>query len=47
MWIALIVLASMAVLAWQTMEAGKFRDLVWIVSGFFALRVILTRVRSR
>ena len=47
MVIALVVLALMAVLAWQTMEAGKFRDVVWLVFGFFAFRVILTRVRSR
>jgi len=47
MVIALVVLALMAVLAWQTMDAGKFRDVVWIVCGFFAFRVVLTRVRSR
>ncbi len=47
MWIALAVLGSLAVAAWQTMEPGKFRSLCWILLGFFAFRVMLTRLHSR
>jgi hypothetical protein len=47
MYIALAVLAVLAVLVWQTMEPGKFQMLTWILLGFFAFRVILGRLRSR
>jgi hypothetical protein len=47
MWIALLVLGLLAVLAWRTMEPGKFQSLTWILLGFFAFRVILGRRRSR
>ena len=47
MVITLTVLAVLAVLAWQTMEPGKFQSLTWILLGFFAFRVILIRLRSR
>ena len=47
MAIALTVLAVLAVLAWQTMEPGKFQSLTWILLGFFAFRVILGGRRSR
>ena len=45
--IALGVLAVLAILAWQTMEPGKFRSLTWVLLGFFAFRVVLGRLRSR
>ena len=47
MYIALAVLGFLAVLAWQTMEPGKYRSLTWILLGFFAFRVVLGRLRSR
>jgi len=47
MSIALAVFAVLAVLAWQTMEPGKFRSLTWVLLGFFAFRVVLGRLRSR
>jgi hypothetical protein len=47
MWIALVVIGLLAVLAWQTMEPGKFQSLTWVLLGFFAFRVILGRLRSR
>ena len=47
MVIALLVLATMAVLAWRTMEPGKFQALTWVLLGFFAFRIILSRMRSR
>ena len=47
MVIALAVLGVLAILAWQTMEPGKFQSLTWILLGFFAFRVILVRLRSR
>ena len=45
--IALGVLAVLAILAWQTMEPGKFRSLTWVLLGFFAFRVVLGRLGSR
>jgi hypothetical protein len=47
MTIALAVIAVLGLLSWQTMEAGKFRSLTWVLLGFFAFRVVLTRLRSR
>jgi hypothetical protein len=40
--IALVLFAAIAVLAWQTMEPGKFRSLVFVVLGGLALRVLLS-----
>ena len=45
--VALVVLAVLAVLVWRTMEPGKFQELSWLLLGFFAFRVVLTRMRSR
>jgi hypothetical protein len=47
MIVALAVLGFLAILAWQTLEPGKFRSLTWILLGFFAFRVVLGRMRSR
>jgi hypothetical protein len=40
--VALLVLAGLAALAWSTMDAGRFRMLVFVLLGGFALRVLLT-----
>ena len=45
--VALVVLAVLAVLVWRTMEPGKFQELSWLLLGFFAFRVVLTRMRKR
>ena len=45
--VALVVLAVLAVLVWRTMEPGKFQQLTWVLLGFFAFRVVLTRLRPR
>ena len=45
--VALVVLAVVAVLVWRTMEPGRLRELTWLLLGFFAFRVVLTRMRSR
>jgi hypothetical protein len=47
LWIALSAFAALALLAWWTMEPGKFRSLTWVLLGFFAFRVVLTRLGSR
>ncbi|HEV2618675.1 MAG TPA: hypothetical protein VGU23_01920 [Acidobacteriaceae bacterium] len=47
MCIALAVIAVLGLLAWQTMEPGKFRSLTWVLLGFFAFRVVITHARSR
>jgi hypothetical protein len=44
--IALVLFGAVAVLAWQTMEPGKFRSLVFVVVGGLALRVLLGWRRS-
>jgi hypothetical protein len=45
--IALAGFAVLALLAWWTLEPGKFRSLTWVLLGFFAFRVVLTRLGSR
>jgi hypothetical protein len=45
--VALAGLAVLAALAWSTMDAGKFRILVMVLLGGFAIRVLLTQGRSR
>ena len=45
--IALAGFAALAALAWWTMEPGKFRSLTWVLLGFFAVRVVLTHLKSR
>ena len=45
--IGLAVIAALALLAWQTMEPGKFRSLTWLLLGFSAFRMLLLRFRSR
>ena len=47
MVIALVVLALLAVLVWRTMEPGRYQQLTWVLLGFFAFRVVLTRLKSR
>jgi hypothetical protein len=44
--VALVLFAAVAVLAWQTMEPGKFRTLVFVILGGLALRVLLGWRRS-
>jgi hypothetical protein len=44
--VALALFAAVAVLAWQTMEPGKFRTLVFVVVGGLSLRVLLGWRRS-
>ena len=45
--IGLGILGALALLAWQTMEPGKFRSLTWLLLGFSAFRMLLLRFRSR
>ena len=45
--VALVVLAVLAVLAWRTMEPGRMQQVTWLLLGFFAFRVVLTKLRSR
>jgi len=40
--VALAGLAVLAVLAWQTMDAGRVRLVVFVLLGGFALRIALT-----
>ncbi|HEY0161558.1 MAG TPA: hypothetical protein VGB69_02675 [Edaphobacter sp.] len=47
MVVALAVLGVLAILAWQTIEPGKFRSVTLLLLGFFAFRVTLGRLRSR
>jgi hypothetical protein len=45
--VALVLFGAVAVLAWQTMDPGKFRTLVFVVLGGLALRVLLGSRRAR
>ena len=45
--VALVVLAVLAVLVWRTMEPGTMQQVTWLLLGFFAVRVVLTRLRPR
>jgi len=45
--VALAGLAILALLAWQTMDPGRVRMLVFVLLGGFALRIALTAGRSR
>lgn len=45
--VALAGLAILAILAWNTMDAGKVRLLVMILLGGFAFRIALTGARPR
>ena len=45
--VSLSVIAVLAVLAWQTMEPGRYQQLTWLLLGFFAFRIVLTYLRSR
>jgi hypothetical protein len=47
MVIALFLIAMIAASAFWTMEPGKYRDLCFVLLAFFALRVVLGRLRSR
>ena len=41
-WVAILLLAGLAILAWETMDPGQVRWLVMILLGGFALRILLT-----
>jgi hypothetical protein len=47
MVVSLAVIALLAVLVWRTMEPGKWQQLTWLLLGFFAFRIALTRLRPR
>ena len=47
MIVALLIIALIATSAFFTMEPGKFRDLCFVLLAFFALRIVLGRLRSR
>jgi hypothetical protein len=45
--VALALFGLVALAAWQTMEPGKLRTLVFVVLGGLALRVLLGSRRAR
>ena len=45
--IALGIFLALALLTWFTMEEGRPRSLTLILLGFFTLRTVLGRARSR
>jgi hypothetical protein len=47
MVIAVLLIGLIAAGAFWTMEPGRYRDLCFILLTFFALRVVLGRLRSR
>ena len=47
MTVALLILGALALMAWFTMEPGKYRTLTFVLLGFFGFRIVLARLRSR
>jgi hypothetical protein len=47
MAVALAALGLLALAAWRTMEPGRPLQLTWLLLAFFAVRVVLGRLRSR
>jgi hypothetical protein len=47
MVVALFLIGLIAASASRTMQPGRFRDLCFILLAFFALRIVLGRLRSR
>ncbi len=47
MMVALLLIALIAASAFWTMDPGKFRNLCFVLLAFFALRIVLGRLRSR
>ena len=47
MLVALLLIALLAGSACMTMEPGKYRTLTFVLLGFFGVRVVLGRHRSR
>jgi hypothetical protein len=47
MVVALVVIGLAALSAFWTMEPGKYRALTFVLLAFFAVRVVLGRLRSR
>ena len=45
--VALVLFGLIALAAWQTMEPGKLRTLVFVVLGGLVLRVLLGSRRAR
>ena len=46
MAVALAIIGLMALSAWFTMDAGKYRNLTFVLLAFFAFRVLLGRLRK-
>jgi hypothetical protein len=47
MVLSLAVLTLLALAVWLTMEPGKFQYFAWLMLGFFAFRIVLSRLRAR
>jgi hypothetical protein len=47
MVVALVAMGVLALLVWRTLDPGRWQQLAWLLLAFFALRVIMERVRSR
>ncbi len=45
--VALAIFLILATLAWFTMEDGKPRSLTLVLLGFFTVRTLVARTRSR
>ena len=45
--VALVVIGLLALSAWLTMDAGKYRDMTFVLLGFAGFRVVWDRRRRR
>jgi hypothetical protein len=47
MWIALALLVALSALAVKTIDPGRVRTGVFVLLGFFAVRIVLAALASR
>ena len=47
MAVALAIIGLMAVSAWFTIDAGKYRNVTFVLLAYFAFRVVWERLRAR
>jgi hypothetical protein len=47
MVVALLAIAIAAIGVYVTVDPGKYRDLAWVLLGFFAFRVLIGRMHRQ
>ncbi len=47
MIVALLVIGFAALGVYLTIDPGRYRDLAWVLLGFFAFRIVIGRMRQK